>query len=105
MRRQASGGATGRGVHRVHDNYQAKVRPPVSPPGQEEVNDAGDLVLWEHVGRLDRPGYAAGWDWNRAWYRRNGLELDRNPSPPARSGGPDMQGVESTAKAVQAALE
>jgi len=69
------------------------------------IDDAGDLIIWEHLGMLDRPDYAAGWDWKRAWYARNGFELDRNLFTTSEIGGLDMRGVEATAKKVQAALE
>ncbi len=68
------------------------------------IDDAGDLILWEHLGMLDRPGYAEGWDWKRAWYARNGFELGKNLFTTSEIGGLDMRGVEVTAKAVQAAL-
>jgi hypothetical protein len=68
------------------------------------IDDAGDVVLWEHLGMLDRPGYAKGWDWKRAWYARNGYEVGKNLFTTSEIGGLDMRGVEAIAKAVQAAL-
>jgi hypothetical protein len=68
------------------------------------IDDAGDVVLWEHLGMLDRPDYAAGWDWKRGWYARNGYEVGKNLFTTSEIGGLDMRGVEATAKAVQAAL-
>jgi hypothetical protein len=69
------------------------------------IDDAGDVVLWEHLGMLGRPDYAAGWDWKRAWYARNGYELSRNLFTTSELGGLDMRGVAATAEAVQAALD
>ena len=43
------------------------------------IDDAGDVILWEHLGMLDRPGYAEGWDWKRAWYARNGYRGRQEP--------------------------
>ena len=34
----------------------------------------GDLIIWEHLGMLDRPDYRRGWEWKRHWYERNGFE-------------------------------
>ena len=68
------------------------------------IDDAGDVILWEHLGMLDRPDYAAGWDWKRAWYARNGFELGTNLFTTSEIGGLDMRGVEATAEAVRAAL-
>lgn len=53
---------------------------------------------------LDRPGYAKGWDWKRAWYARNGYEVGKNLFTTSEIGGLDMRGVEATARAVQAAM-
>ena len=33
----------------------------------------GDLIIWEHLGMLDRPDYKRGWEWKRHWYGRNGF--------------------------------
>jgi hypothetical protein len=68
------------------------------------IDDAGDVILWEHLGMLDRPGYAEGWDWKRAWYARNGYEVGKNLFTTSEISGLDMRGVEATARAVQAAL-
>lgn len=68
------------------------------------IDDAGDVILWEHLGMLDRPDYAAGWDWKRAWYERNGFRLGENLFTTTELGGLDMRGVEATANAVRAAL-
>ena len=37
------------------------------------VKPDGDLIVWEHLGMLDRPDYKRGWDWKRRWYERNGF--------------------------------
>ncbi len=68
------------------------------------VDDAGDVILWEHLGMLNRPDYVIGWNWKRAWYTRNGFELDRNLFTTSEIGGLDMRTVEATAKAVQSTL-
>jgi hypothetical protein len=68
------------------------------------IDDAGDLIIWEHLGMLDRPDYAAGWDWKRKWYARNGFELGRNLFTTDEIGGLDMRSVHATAQAVKAAL-
>ena len=68
------------------------------------VDDAGDVIIWEHLGMLDRPDYAAGWDWKRAWYARNGYEVGKNLFTTTEIGGLDMRDVEATAEAVRDAL-
>jgi hypothetical protein len=42
------------------------------------VTDAGDVIIWEHLGMLNRDDYRRGWEWKRAWYRNNGYEIDEN---------------------------
>ena len=37
------------------------------------VDDAGDVVVWEHLGMLDRPGYRAAWERKKVWYEVNGF--------------------------------
>ena len=37
------------------------------------VTADGDLIVWEHLGMLDRPDYRRGWEWKRHWYKRNGF--------------------------------
>lgn len=68
------------------------------------IDDAGDVIIWEHLGMLDRPDYREGWDWKRAWYARNGYDLGRNLFTTEEIGGLDMRAVEATAEAVRAAL-
>lgn len=83
---------------------------PLARPGKKLrpdfsfIEDAGDVVVWEHLGMLARPDYREGWDWKRAWYARNGYDLGRNLFTTEEIGGLDMRAVEATATAVRAAL-
>ena len=36
------------------------------------VDDAGDVVVWEHLGMLDRSDYRSAWERKKAWYEENG---------------------------------
>jgi hypothetical protein len=69
------------------------------------VTDAGDVILWEHLGMLDRPDYRQAWEWKRSWYERNGFVVGQNLFTTEERNGLDMRSVEATAAAVQAALE
>jgi AAA domain/UvrD-like helicase C-terminal domain len=42
------------------------------------IDPAGDVVVWEHLGMLDRPDYRASWERRRSWYERNGFLLGNN---------------------------
>ncbi len=44
-------------------------------PGLLFVTDAGDVIIWEHLGMLDRDDYRRGWEWKRAWYENNGFKI------------------------------
>jgi hypothetical protein len=35
------------------------------------IDDAGNLVIWEHLGRMDSATYRDGWEWKRHWYAQN----------------------------------
>lgn len=37
------------------------------------VTPDGDLIVWEHLGMLNREDYRCGWEWKRQWYLRNGF--------------------------------
>ncbi|MBN1173736.1 MAG: ATP-binding domain-containing protein, partial [Micromonosporaceae bacterium] len=37
------------------------------------VTEFGETVLWEHLGMLSNPQYAAKWDLKRRWYADNGV--------------------------------
>ena len=38
------------------------------------ITDAGDVIVWEHLGMLNREDYRRGWEWKRAWYENNGFK-------------------------------
>jgi len=33
----------------------------------------GDVIIWEHLGMMDREDYRRGWEWKRQWYLKNGF--------------------------------
>jgi len=37
------------------------------------VDAAGDVIVWEHLGMLDKASYRRSWEWKREWYERNGF--------------------------------
>ena len=88
--------------------YERELQGTVDPdrlrPDFSFIDDAGDVIIWEHLGMLDRPEYAQGWDWKRAWYARNGFELNRNLFATSEIGGLDMRDVERAAEKVRDAL-
>ncbi|HMS17047.1 MAG TPA: hypothetical protein PKA37_09430 [Planctomycetota bacterium] len=37
------------------------------------VTPDGDVIVWEHLGLLNRENYGRGGEWKRQWYYRNGF--------------------------------
>lgn len=69
------------------------------------VSDSGELVLWEHLGMLDRADYRRSWEWKKAWYLDNGFKEGVNLFTTTEGPGLDMQNVATTVQNVQKALE
>ncbi len=67
-------------------------------------NDAGDLVIWEHLGMMDRADYRQGWEWKRNWYAGNGYKEGERLFTTTEEGGLDMDRVKETASRVAVAL-
>ncbi len=67
----------------------------------------GDLIIWEHLGMLDRPDYKRGWDWKRHWYERNGFVEGKTLFTSTEGGGQGLDSTElrATALAVKGRLE
>lgn len=42
------------------------------------VDAAGDIIIWEHFGRMDDPKYVKGHDWKMKWYEQNGFVEGEN---------------------------
>jgi hypothetical protein len=65
------------------------------------VSDAGDLVLWEHLGMLDVEQYRKGWEWKKSWYEKNGYVECENLFTTSEQGGLDMREVKAVADRVR----
>lgn len=82
------------------DGYPYRLRPDFS-----WETDAGELILWEHLGMLDRDDYKKGWDKKRAWYEANGYHEGVNLFTSTEGPGLDMSRVEAIAQKVRVALD
>ncbi|MFC8616593.1 AAA family ATPase [Micromonospora purpureochromogenes] len=51
------------------------------------IDAAGEPIVWEHLGMLDRPGYRASWERRHAWYAANGFVLGETLFTSEESGG------------------
>lgn len=47
---------------------QGRLRPDFS-----FTTPAGDTIIWEHLGMMNREDYQRGWEWKRKWYKKNEL--------------------------------
>ena len=66
------------------------------------VTDAGDVIVWEHLGMLDRDDYRRGWEWKEAWYGSNGYTLGNNlfTTQEDDRGGLDSRVIQATAECI-----
>ena len=71
------------------------------------VTADGDLVLWEHLGMMQREDYRKGWEWKRRWYEANGFTLGQNlfTSEDDERGGLDSAALRTTVAQVQDQLD
>jgi hypothetical protein len=70
------------------------------------VTADGDLLVWEHLGMLSRPDYKRGWEWKRAWYKKNGFAEGKTlfTSTEDNDKGLDSSLLRETANAIKALL-
>lgn len=69
------------------------------------VDDAGEIILWEHLGRLDLAKYREGWEWKQKWYLQNGFIEGKNLFTTTEEQIRDIEFIDKTAKAVRLLLE
>jgi hypothetical protein len=90
--------------------YERPLRGDVVPgrlrPDFSFVTDAGDVIVWEHLGMLHRDDYRRGWEWKRAWYEQNGFKEGQNlfTTSDGEGGSLDSRPIEETASRVSALL-
>jgi hypothetical protein len=68
------------------------------------IDDAGDVVIWEHLGMLGDSQYEKAWDWKRNWYKANGYVEGQNLFTTSEEHGLDMKAVDGVAQHVMAAV-
>ena len=70
------------------------------------ITDAGDLILWEHLGLMNRDDYRRGWEWKKSWYEQNEYTEGRNlfTTSDDERGGLDSRPIEQTAEYVRSLL-
>ena len=68
------------------------------------IDDAGDPIIWEHLGMMDDKGYQADWRRKKDWYASQGIEEGKNLFSTVEVGGLDATKVSETISQVQAAI-
>lgn len=68
------------------------------------TDDAGDLVVWEHLGMLHRDDYRRSWEWKKAWYTANGYVEGKSLFTTAEATGLNMADVMAVAQQIRRAL-
>ncbi|MEE7506813.1 hypothetical protein MMR14E_28415 [Methylobacterium mesophilicum] len=86
---------------------EGDVEPGRLRPDFSFVSADGDLVLWEHLGMMQREDYRKGWEWKQRWYEANGFTLGQNlfTSEDDERGGLDSSILRTTIAQIQEQLE
>lgn len=70
------------------------------------IDDSGEIVVvWEHLGMLDRPDYVRSWEWKKAWYETNELREGETLFTTREINGLDMEAIAEIAREVRRALD
>jgi hypothetical protein len=67
------------------------------------IDAAGDPILWEHLGMLDKQSYREAWQWKLEWYEANGFELGENlfTTQDDERGGLDQSAITAVAEQIR----
>jgi hypothetical protein len=84
---------------------EGTTRPGRLRPDFSFIDDAGNVILWEHLGRMDRADYRAGWDWKQQWYSQNGYAEGRNLFISTEEQIRDIEFIDKMAKKIKEQLE
>jgi hypothetical protein len=55
--------------------YEGSIESGHLHPDFSFATPGGDILIWEHLGMLNREDYRRGWEWKKGWYERNGFVL------------------------------
>ncbi|QOZ36992.1 ATP-dependent RecD-like DNA helicase [Bradyrhizobium sp. CCBAU 53421] len=98
-------------LHALGINYQYErpldgtARPGRLRPDFSFIDDSGEIILWEHLGRLDQAKYREGWEWKQQWYLQNGFKEGNNLFTSTEEQIRDIDFIDKTAKGIRAHLE
>jgi hypothetical protein len=69
------------------------------------TDDAGEVIIWEHLGRMDQAKYREGWAWKKNWYSLNGFAEGRNLFTSTEENIRNIDFIDKQARQIQRALE
>ena len=83
--------------------YDGEVDPRRVRPDFSFVTPDGDLLLWEHLGMLDREDYRRGWEWKKGWYESNGFKAGKTlfTSEEGERGAIDTEALKELARKIK----
>jgi hypothetical protein len=64
-------------------------------------DDAGDPIIWEHLGMMDDKGYESDWRKKKEWYATQGITEGENLFSTDEIGGLDAAKVTDTIAAIK----
>jgi hypothetical protein len=86
---------------------EGTVEPGRLRPDFSFVTSDGDLILWEHLGMMNREDYRRGWQWKKQWYLKNGFEEGKTlfTSADGDDGSLDSKPIKKTASQIKELLD
>lgn len=84
---------------------EGTVEPGRLRPDFSFIDDAGDVIIWEHLGRMDVARYREGWAWKKNWYSLNGYAEGRNLFTSTEEQIRDIDFIDKMAISIQKLLE
>jgi ATP-dependent exoDNAse (exonuclease V) alpha subunit len=92
----------------INYHYERPLEGAVEPgrlrPDFSFIDDSGDVLIWEHLGRMDRADYVEGWKWKKNWYSLNGYAEGRNLFTSTEQQIRDIDFIDKMAKSIQRLL-
>jgi hypothetical protein len=91
----------------IQYQYERPLEGTVAPgklrPDFSFQTDAGEIIIWEHLGMLSLDDYRRGWEWKKAWYENNGFTLGTNLfiTEDDERGGLNTGPIASTAESIR----
>ncbi|MXW79961.1 MAG: AAA family ATPase [Gemmatimonadetes bacterium] len=82
----------------LHPQYECRFEPTPGDwkwPDFTFIDDAGDAIIWEHLGMMGDPQYASEWDKKREWYLNHGFVEGESLFSTEERGGLDVADVDA----------